>query len=393
VGSDHITHAKCGLTSLSTRHGAVGPAAREHNESCITPAARRGNHRPTQFTNQIGEEERAMRLQSTSARVPGCATAAVLLLGACAAEVHAQASAGQAWPAKPIRMILPVQPGGNSDVLMRLLMPRMSESLGQPIVLEFRGGAGGTIGAEAVARAPADGYTLLFTAASHVINPAMVKKLPYDPIRDFTPISLVADIPTALVVHPSVPVKSVTDLVALAKKRPGQLNYSTSGVGTVGHLAAEILASMSGIRFTHVPYKGAGPAIAALVGGHVDLQFASIPAVIEHVRSGRLRLVGQTGSTRSSAAPNTPTMEEAGLAGFVVQSGFGILGPAGLPRPLVDRHFRAVRAALDDPNTRRLMIEQGADPVGLTPEEYDQYNRTEIARWIKVARAANIQPE
>jgi len=290
-------------------------------------------------------------------------------------------------------MILPVSPGGNSDVLMRILMPKMNESLGQPIVLEFRGGAGGTIGAEAVARAPADGYTILFTAASHVINPAMVKKLPYDPIKDFTTISLVADIPTALVVHPTVPARSVTDLIAIARKRPGQLNYSTSGVGTVGHLAAEILASMTAIKVVHVPYKGAGPAIAALLGGHVEFQFASIPAVIEHVRAGRLRMIGQTGAGRSSAAQGTPTLEEAGLPGFVVQSGFGILGPAGLPRPVVDRMFRAVRAAVDDPPTRKLMVDQGADPVGLGPEEYEQYNRTEIARWIKVTRAANIQPE
>jgi tripartite-type tricarboxylate transporter receptor subunit TctC len=319
--------------------------------------------------------------------------AALLGGGLLLAAIVVQPAAAQTWPSKPVRMILPVQPGGNSDVLMRLLLPRMNESLGQPIVLEFRGGAGGTIGAEAVARAPADGYTLLFTAASHVINPAMVKRLPYDPIKDFTAISLVADIPTALVVHPSVPAKSVGDLITLAQKRPGQLNYSTSGVGTVGHLAAEILAAITGIKVMHIPYKGAGPAIAALVGGHVELQFASIPAVIEHVRTGRLRMIGQTGTSRSSAAPNTPTMEESGLAGFIVQSGFGILGPAGLPRPLVDRHFRALRAALDDPHTRKLMIEQGAEPVGLTPEEYEQYNRTEIARWIKVARAANIQPE
>ncbi len=334
-----------------------------------------------------------MKPWSSRLRRAGCTFAALLLWGAGAASAQAQAPAGHGWPAKPIRMILGVQPGGNSDVLMRLLMPRMNESLGQPLVLEFRGGAGGTIGAEAVARAAPDGYTVLFTAASHVINPAMVKKLPYDPIRDFTAISLVADIPTALVVHPSVPAKSVGDLITLARKRPGQLNYSTSGVGTVGHLAAEIFASMTGIRMTHVPYKGAGPAISALVGGHVELQFASIPAVIEHVRSNRLRMIGQTGATRSNAAQGTPTMEEAGLAGFVVQSGFGILGPAGLPRPLVDRHFRAVRAAIDDPHTRRLMNEQGADPVGLGPEEYEQYNRTEIARWIRIARAANIQPE
>lgn len=312
---------------------------------------------------------------------------------ACAVSGISAPAAAQAWPSKPIRMVLPVSPGGNSDVIMRLLTPRMNESLGQPLVLDFRPGAGGNIGAEFVARAAPDGYTALFVAASHVINPAMIKKLPYDPIRDFTAIALVADIPSALVVHPSVPVKSVQELIALAKRHPGKLNFATSGIGAVGHLAAELLSSMTGIQTVHVPYKGAGPAIAALVGGHVDFQFASIPAVIEHVRGGRLRMIGQTGSRRVSAAAGVPTMEEAGLSGFVVQSPFGMLGPAGLPRPIVDRLFKAVRAALDDPATRKQMIEQGAEPVGLGPEEYEQFNRSEIARWIKVARAAGIQPE
>lgn len=315
------------------------------------------------------------------------------LIFACAAAGVPAPAAAQTWPSKPVRMVLPVSPGGTSDVLMRPLTSRINESLGQPLVLEFRPGAGAQIGTEFVARSAPDGYTVLFVAASHVINPAMVKKLPYDPIKDFTAIALVADIPSALVVHPSVPAKSVKELIALAKKHPGKLNYSTAGVGTVGHLAAEVLSSMTGISMVHVPYKGAGPAIAALVGGHVDFQFASIPAVIEHVRAGRLRMIGQTGVKRASAAPDVPTMEEAGLAGFVVQSPFGVLGPAGLPRPIVDRLFKAVRAALDDPATRKLLIEQGAEPVGLGPDEYEQFNRNEIARWIKVARAAGIQPE
>ncbi|MBC7780030.1 MAG: tripartite tricarboxylate transporter substrate binding protein [Proteobacteria bacterium] len=333
-------------------------------------------------------DARMLSSAALSAAVP-----AIAFIAACATLPAAHAQAPGAYPQKPIRMIVPVSPGGNSDVLLRIVMPKMHESLGQQLVLDFRGGAGGTIGGDIAARSAPDGYTLLFTAASHVINPALIKKLPYDPLKDFTAISLVADIPTALVVHPSLPVKSVKDLIALAKKRPGELNYSTSGRGTVGHLAAELLASSAGLKLEHIPYKGAGPAIVGLVGGQVEMQFASIPAIIEHVRARRLRMLAQTGDKRSSAAAEVPTMRESGLDTFVVSSGFGILGPAALPRPIVDRVFRAVRFSLDDPPTRKLLIEQGADPVGLGPDEYEAYNRTEIARWQRVAREANLQPD
>jgi tripartite-type tricarboxylate transporter receptor subunit TctC len=296
-------------------------------------------------------------------------------------------AAAQQYPAKTVRMIVPFAPGGNTDIIARIVAPRMSEALGQQIVIDNRGGAGSIIGTEMAARAPADGYTLLMVSAAHVINPAMVKKLPYDSLKDFTAISVVADVPTAFVVHPALPVTTVKEFIALARKRPGELNYSTAGRGTVGHLAGELLSSVAKIKLVHVPYKGSGPAVIDLLAGHVQLQFASMPAVIQYVRGGKLRLIAQTGEKRSPAAADTPTMIEAGLPGFVVSSGFGLMGPAGLPRPVVDRIHGSLKTALSNPDVRNQLSGQGADPVGSTPEEYDAFNKSEIAK------EADIQPE
>ena len=299
----------------------------------------------------------------------------------------------QTWPAKPVRLVVPFAPGGNTDIIARVIAPRMAESLGQQVLIDNRGGAGGVIGSDVVARAAPDGYTLLMVSASHVINPAMVKKLPFDAVKDFQPISLVADVPTALIVHPSLPVRNVKELIALGRKRPDQVNYSTAGRGTVGHLSGELLNSAAKVRFVHIPYKGAGPALMDLIAGQVEFQFASLPAVIQFVRSGKVRLIAQAGVKRSSAAPDVPTMEESGLPGFVVSSGFGILGPAGTPRLIVDRVHASIRAALGSADVKKVFADQGADPVGSTPEEYEAFNRSEIARWQKVAREANIAPE
>ncbi|MCE2948437.1 MAG: Bug family tripartite tricarboxylate transporter substrate binding protein [bacterium] len=321
------------------------------------------------------------------------AAAALLLAGAFLAPSTQGDAIAQAYPAKPIRMVVPFAPGGNTDIIARVIAPRMAESLGQPVIIENRGGAGGVIGSEVVARAAPDGYTLLMVSAAHVINPAMVKKLPFDSIKDFQPISLVADVPTALIVHPSLPVRNVKELVALGRKRPDQVNYSTAGRGTVGHLSGELLNAAAKVRFVHIPYKGAGPALTDLIAGQVEFQFASLPAVVQFVRAGKVRLIAQTGAKRSGAAPDVPTMEESGLPGFIVSSGFGILGPAGTPRPVVDRVNAAIRAALGSADVKKVFAEQGAEPVGSTPEEYEAFNRNEIARWQKAAREANIQPE
>ena len=226
-------------------------------------------------------------------------------LAACLAAIICLVSGtvgAQQYPVKPVRLVVPFVPGGNTDIIARIVAPEMSKALGQQLVIENRGGAGSTIGTEVVAKAPADGYTLLMVSAAHVINPAMIKKLPYDSIKDFAPVSIVADVPTAFAVHPTLPVKNVKEFIALAKARPGELNYSTAGRGTVGHLSAELLSSMTNIKMVHVAYKGTGQSIIDLVAGHVQLQFSSMPAVINHARAGKLRLLAQTGEKRSAAA-------------------------------------------------------------------------------------------
>lgn len=310
-----------------------------------------------------------------------------------AALLAAAGAAAQQFPVKPVRMIVPFPPGGNTDIIARVYAPRMGEYLGQQLVIENRGGAGGSIGTEIASRAAPDGYTLIMVSAGHTINPAMAKKLPYDSVKDFAPISVIADVPTAFVVHPSLPAKNLKEFLAIARARPGDIFYSTAGRGTVGHLSAELLNSMARIKLTAVHYKGTGQSMIDLVAGHVQLQFPSMPAAVPHVRTGKLRMIAQTGAKRSSAAPDVPTMQESGLKGFVVSSGFAMFAPAGTPRPIIDRVHAALVKALNDPNVKRSLADQGAEVVASTPEEHDRFNRAEIAKWIKVARAAGIEPE
>jgi tripartite-type tricarboxylate transporter receptor subunit TctC len=305
----------------------------------------------------------------------------------------AGAAHAQNYPVKPVRMIVPFVPGGNTDIIARAFSPAMSEIIGQQIVVENRGGAGGVIGTEVVARAAPDGYIILMVSAGHTINPAMVKKLPYDSVKDFAPISIIADVPTAFVVHPSLPAKSVKEFIVIAQARPGQINYSSAGVGTVGHLSAELLSSMTKIKLVHVPYKGTGQAMVDLVAGQVQMQFPSMPAAIQHVQTGRLRMIAQTGKQRSSAAPTTPTMEEAGVPGFVVSSGFGLMAPAGTPRAVIEKLHDALVRALNDPRVKDNLAKQGAEVVASSPDEYDQFNRAEIAKWVRVVTQAGIAPE
>jgi len=301
--------------------------------------------------------------------------------------------AAQPYPSKVIRMVVPFAPGGNTDIIARFIVPKMSEDLGQQIIIDNRGGASSTIGTDVGAKSPPDGYTLLMVSTAHVINPAVIKKLPYDSVRDFTAVTLVADVPNALVVHPSVPSRTVKDLIALARSRPGDMLYATPGRGTSTHLAIEMLASRHQLKLVHIPYKGVGPATVDLVAGHVHMQFSGMPSAIQFVRDRRLRMLAQSGAKRSIAAPDAPTMAEAGVPDFVVTSGFGMLMPANTPRPIVDRVNAAVRKALAHPDVNKGLSSQGADPVGNSPDEYDKYNRAEIARWSKVARDAGVQPE
>ncbi len=302
-------------------------------------------------------------------------------------------SPAQTYPTKTIRMIVPFAAGGNTDIIARIVAPEMGKLFGQQIIIDNRGGAGSIIGTEIAARSPADGYTLITVSAAHVINPAMIKKLPYDSIKDFTAISMIADVPTALVVHPALPVKTVKEFTALARARPGQITYSTGGRGTVGHLAGELFSSIEKVKLIHVPYKSTGLSVIDLLAGHVQTQFSSLPVVIQYVRSGKLRMVAQTGKTRSPAVKEVPTMLEAGIKDFVVSSGFGMFAPAGTPRPVVDRVHGALIAALGNPTVRDALGGQGADPVGSTPEAFAEFTRSEIDKWIKVVRVAGIQPE
>jgi tripartite-type tricarboxylate transporter receptor subunit TctC len=311
-----------------------------------------------------------------------------LIGGMTSITVHAQA-----YPTKPVRMIVPFAAGGNTDIIARVYAPKMAEALGQQVIIDNRGGAGGTIGTELASRAAPDGYTLLMVSAGHTINPAMIRKLPYDSIKDFAPIGVVADVPTAFVVHPSLPAKNLKEFIAIAKARPGEIFYSTAGRGTVGHLSAELLNSMAKIKLTAVHYKGSGPSMIDLVGGHVQMQFPSMPAAVPHVSTGKLRMIAQTGEKRSGAAPTVPTMQESGLKGFVVSSGFAMFAPAGTPRPVIDRVHGALVKALNDPAVKASLAKQGAEVVAGTPEQHDAFNKAEISKWIKVVKEAGIQPE
>jgi len=318
----------------------------------------------------------------------------IAALTVCALAVGIASTAhAQNFPVKPIRLVNPAAPGGNSDVFFRLLQPKMNEALGQPVVMDYRPGAGGTVGGEVIARAAPDGYVTGLVAASFVINPAMIRKMPYDTAKDFTPLGLIVDVPTGLVVHPSLPARNVKQLIALAKPRPGEIFYSTSGRGTVGHLAAELLNSMAGTKLVHVPYKGAGPAVIDLIAGHIQLQFASVPLLVGHLQQGRLRMIAQTGEKRSSFAKDIPTMIESGLPGFIVRSPFGFIGPAGIPRPIAERLNQALVAAIRDPENTKALLAAGAEPVGSTLDEHAASVRSEIEKWKKVAKDAHIEAQ
>jgi tripartite-type tricarboxylate transporter receptor subunit TctC len=316
-----------------------------------------------------------------------------LACAVAAAGLAAGDLAAQSYPTRIIRVINPAAPGGNVDFVFRLLAPKMGEILGQQLVIDYRPGAGGNIGAEIAAKSAPDGYTTLIAAAGFLINPALIRKPPFDSINDFTPLGLIVDIPAALVTHPSLPAKNVKELIALAKARPGEIFFSSSGPGALAHLTGELLNSQAGIKLVHVPYKGAGPAVVDLVAGHVQLSFVSVPAVIGHVQNGKLRMLAQCGAVRFASIPDVPTMQESGLPGFVVSSGFSFLGPAGMPQPIVDKLNSALVQTLRDGAIRKMLIERGADPVGNTPGEHAAYIKSEVEKWQRVAKAAGITPE
>ena len=315
-------------------------------------------------------------------------TGAFALLGT---TVHA--AAADAYPQRAVRLIVPYPAGGAGDIVGRLLSSRLGETLGQQIVIDNRGGGAQLIATEIAAKAPADGYTLFLASATHSINPGLQKKLPYDTIRDFASITMVASSPLVFVANPSMGVASIQELVAAAKAQPGKINYASSGPGTGGHLAVELLSWMAGIKFTHVPYKGAAPALVDVIGGQVQFMCTSPLPAMPHVKSGKLRALAMTGAKRSQSAPDIPTVAEAGYKGYETTLWYALLAPAGTPRPIVSRLHDETVKVVKSPGMTEQLLAQGAEPVGNTPQELDAYIRTEIDRWTKLIARAQIRPD
>jgi tripartite-type tricarboxylate transporter receptor subunit TctC len=298
----------------------------------------------------------------------------------------------QPFPSKPARMIVPYPPGGSADILARAIGAKVGEGLGQPVVIDNRPGAGTIIGTEATAKSAPDGYTfMLGTVSSHAINPALNARLPFDPVKDFTPLSLVASIPFAMIVHPSVPARSVQEFVALAKSKPGQLNYSSAGNGTSNHLAGELLKSMAGVDLVHVPYKGSAPALNDLIAGQVSLMFDLVLTAAPHIKSGAVRGLAVTGTQRSAVLPELPTVAETGLPGYEVSAWFGIFAPAGVPQPVAKRLNAEFVKVMQQPDLKQRLASLGADPLTSTPEEFSTYLRSEIDKWAKVVKASGMK--
>jgi len=297
------------------------------------------------------------------------------------------------YPARPIRVIVPYPAGGPVDITIRAISPRLTESLKQPLVIDNRGGAGGTIGADLVAKAAPDGYTLLACSTGNTINATLIPGLPYDFARDFTPVTMIAIITSILVVNPAVPARSVQELIALAKAKPGELSYASTGNGTPTHLAAEMFKSMAGVNLVHVPYKGGAPAAVDLLAGQVQLSFISAPAVMPHVKSGRLRALAVTNAKRSQLLPGLPTVAESGLPGYESEGWHGLCGPARLPAAIADILYREIAAALRIPDVASLLANGGAEPVGMPPAAFVTLIRNDIARWAKVIKTTHIKPD
>lgn len=309
------------------------------------------------------------------------------------AALSGAADAAENYPQRPMRMIVAYPPGGGTDQVGRVMAEKLTEHLGQNVVVDNRGGATGNIGTELAARATPDGYTLLMgNVAPNSVNVSLFKKLGFDPVKDFAPVSLVAVTPNILVTHPSVPVKTVKDLIALAKAKPGVLNFPSAGVGSSSHLAGEMLKSMAGIDMVHVPFKGGGPSLIALISGQVQIMFATMPAALPHVKSGKVRPVAVTTAHRSKAMPELPTIAESGVAGYEAATWYGMLAPVGTPKAVVDRlHGEVVKILAG--NTRQRLEAQGFEPAGTRPAEFAAYIKSEIAKWAKVIKDAGIRPE
>jgi tripartite-type tricarboxylate transporter receptor subunit TctC len=325
------------------------------------------------------------------------ALASALATSACAAlflSGPAEAAAAQGYPTKPIRFVVPFAPGGSTDTLARTLGVKVSESLDQQVVIDNRTGANGNIGMEIVAKAPPDGHTIVLGYIANVaIGPSLYDKLPFDPVKDYEPITLIATSPNVLVAHPSVQAKSLKELIALAKTKPGQINYASASVASVGHLTGELLGQLAGIKMTHVAYKGSGQAVTDLLGGHIQLMFSGFSSTLPHIKAGRLRALAQTGEKRSGALPDVPTIAESGFPKFEATAWYGVHAPAKTPKPIVARLNSEFVKALNMPDVRERLTSLGFEIAASTPEFYGNYIRSEIQKWAKVVKLSGAKPE
>ena len=299
----------------------------------------------------------------------------------------------QPYPSKPVHVIVPFAPGGPSDTIARLVSQKLSAATGQTFVPENRAGAGGMIGADIVAKALPDGYTVLLTALPFTITPSLYKKVPYDATRDFIPVTLIASGPMMLVVHPSVPANNLRELIALAKAQPGKLNYGSAGSGSSAHIATEYFAMLAGVKMTHVPYKGGGPAMSDLLGGQLSLLIEAMPLVLPHVKAGRIKAIAISGTKRAAAAPDSPTFEEQGLRGYDMATWQGMWLPAGTPKEVVARLHGEVVKAIAAPDMKERLAELGVEPVGDSPEHFAAFVQAEIEKWAKVVRETGMRVE
>ncbi len=307
--------------------------------------------------------------------------------------VGGMAVAADAYPSKTVRLVVPFAPGGGSDIVARLLSAKLTEALGQTVVVDNRAGASANLGAGVVAKAAPDGYTLLLANANFTINPSLFKALPFDPVKEFSPVALIANVTNVLAVHPSIPAKSVKELIAFARAHPGQLNFASPGNGTSSHLAGELFRQLAKIEVTHIPYKGATPAITDLIAGQVSFTIASMLSVLPYAKQGRLRLLAVTTARRSAALPELPTIAEAGLPGFEVANWFGVIATGGTPRAIVERLNAEIVRIARMPDMTEKLAGQGADLATGTPEDFERFIQVEIKKWAAVVRGAGILPE
>ena len=321
---------------------------------------------------------------------PACAGATVLGIAAFAFSVSADNARAQAYPTKPIRLIIPFPPGGPRDIPARLIGPKLTEAWGQPVVIDNRAGANGIIGTELAAKAPPDGHTLILISAGFATAELLYGKLPYEPLRDFVPVTLLTHGPGILVVNNALPVKSVKELIAHARTRPGQLHYGSAGSGAPSHLSMELLASMTGVRFNHVPYKGMAPALTDVIGGQIQISLPTIPGGLPHSQAGRVRALGVTAAKRSPAAPDVPTIAEAGVAGFEASNWYGLAAPLHTPRAIVTRLNRELARILTVPDVHLKLLTIGMETETSTPEVFAEFLKNDAAKWAKVIKAAGL---